>query len=210
MQRHLTSQLGRSRGSSLTDNLAQKLRQTAKSTTESYITYGLTEAFFKSCAAQAPYTIPEDQRTRILTEKGPAKTAEGEDLGIAEADTFWFHDLGLEPTFSTWSQITYLHMYLVTVRLRAFDDQAQFRDYQRYLIEHFSNAAEDKMLILHSMGARGIRNRYLKDLFIQWRGLLAAYDEGMIQGDAVLAAAVWRNLWKAKEDVDWEKVSTLR
>ena len=58
------------------------------------------------------------------------------------------------------------------------------------------------MTINHNMHARGVRNKYLKDLFIQWRGLLAAYDEGLAKGDAVLAAAIWRNVFKANEDVD--------
>ena len=58
------------------------------------------------------------------------------------------------------------------------------------------------MTIQHGMHARGTRNKYLKDLFIQWRGLLAAYDEGLAKGDAVLAAALWRNVFKADEDVD--------
>ena len=52
------------------------------------------------------------------------------------------------------------------------------------------------------MHARGTRNRYLKDLYVQWRGLLAAYDEGLVRGDAVLAAAVWRNVFKANEGVN--------
>ena len=52
------------------------------------------------------------------------------------------------------------------------------------------------------MSARGTRNKYLKDMFIQWRGLLAAYDEGIAKGDAVLASAIWRNVFKAKEDID--------
>ena len=65
------------------------------------------------------------------------------------------------------------------------------------------------MTVLHNMSARGIRNRYLKDLFIQWRGTLAAYDEAAVKGDAWLAAAVWRNLFKADEDVDWEKVALV-
>jgi cytochrome b pre-mRNA-processing protein 3 len=58
------------------------------------------------------------------------------------------------------------------------------------------------MTINHNMHARGTRNKYLKEMFIQWRGLLAAYDEGLAKGDAVLAAAVWRNVFKANEDVD--------
>ncbi len=65
------------------------------------------------------------------------------------------------------------------------------------------------MTIYHNMHARGTRNRYLKDLFIQWRGLLAAYDEGLVKGDAVLAAAVWRNIFKANEEVDVRKVATI-
>lgn len=42
----------------------------------------------------------------------------------------------------------------------------------------------------------------MKDMYLQWRGLLAAYDEGLAKGDAVLAGAIWRNLFKGNEDVD--------
>lgn len=54
-----------------------------------------------------------------------------------------------------------------------------------------------------------IRNKYLKDLFTQWRGILAAYDEGLVKGDAVLAAAVWRNVFNAQEDVDLRGVGVV-
>lgn len=59
------------------------------------------------------------------------------------------------------------------------------------------------------MHASGTRNKYLKDLFVQWRGLLAAYDEGLVRGDAVLAAAVWRNVFKADEDVDVVRLAQI-
>lgn len=65
------------------------------------------------------------------------------------------------------------------------------------------------MIINHNMHARGTRNKYLKDMFVQWRGLLAAYDEGLAKGDAVLAAAVWRNVFKANEDVDIKGLATI-
>ena len=65
------------------------------------------------------------------------------------------------------------------------------------------------MLLLHTITARGIRNRYLKDLFLQWRGILAAYDEGLVKSDAVLGSAVWRNLFKGDEDVDWRNVAMV-
>lgn len=70
------------------------------------------------------------------------------------------------------------------------------------------------MVTLHNVHSRAIRNKYLKDLFVQWRGLLAGYDEGLIRGDAVLATAVWRNIFKAEDNVDFrglgEVVSYMR
>ena len=65
------------------------------------------------------------------------------------------------------------------------------------------------MAVNHNMHARGTRNKYLKDLFVQWRGLLAAYDEGISKGDAVLAAAVWRNIFKGDENVDITKLAQI-
>lgn len=220
MQRRISENLSSppSTATAITNKIAASLRRTAKSTTESYVTYGITEIYFKSCAAQAAYTIPEDQRMGIYTGKGPPKNARQEDVGVPDtaggygakgADSWWFKTLELEPTFSVWSQVCFIHMYILTTKLRTLDSQKVFLDYQRYLLEHFSNAAEDKMALLHGMNAKGIRNRYLKDLFVQWRGILYAYDQGMVSGDAVLGAAVWRNLWKANEDVDWQKVALV-
>lgn len=93
-----------------------------------------------------------------------------------------------------------LHMYLLTARFRAFTGDPTI--WQHHLLDHFSYDAENKMTTLHNMEARGTRNKYLKDVYVQWRGLLAAYDEGLVKGDAVLAAAVWRNVFKANEDVN--------
>ncbi|RMZ83507.1 hypothetical protein DV737_g1545, partial [Chaetothyriales sp. CBS 132003] len=197
------------------DRAASLLRSTASSATETYIIYGLTLSFFQSGSAAVAYTIPESVRTEILTGKGPPKTANGEDIGVPAEESIgsvWFDGdsgFGLQPTFSTWSQVTFLHMYLLTVRLRAMSSAANFKLYQQYLLEHFSQAAEEKMMLLHTISARGIRNKYLKDLFVQWRGVLAAYDEGLIKGDAVLASAVWRNVFKGDEQVDWEKAARV-
>ncbi|RMZ89016.1 hypothetical protein DV736_g3753, partial [Chaetothyriales sp. CBS 134916] len=212
MQSHIRRSL--TRPTSI-DRAASLLRSTASSATETYIIYGLTLSFFQSGSAAVAYTIPESVRTEILTGKGPPKTANGEDIGVPteeSIDSIWFDTdsgFGLQPSFSTWSQVTFLHMYLLTVRLRAMSSAANFKLYQQYLLEHFSQAAEEKMMLLHTISARGIRNQYLKDLFVQWRGVLAAYDEGLIKGDAVLASAVWRNVFKGDEEVDWEKVARV-
>lgn len=117
-------------------------------------------------------------------------------------------ELGLTPTFNTWAQITLLHMYLLTVRMRCFPpDHAPA--WHQHMIDHFSYAAEDRMVVLHNISSRMMRNRYLKDLFVQWRGLTAAYDEGLVKGDAVLAAAVWRNIFKGDEDVDLRQLGQV-
>ena len=94
-----------------------------------------------------------------------------------------------------------LHMYLLSVRFRMFDAKDS-QLWQQHLLDHFFYDAENRMTIYHNMEVRSTRNKYLKDMFVQWRGLLFAYDEGLIKGDAVLASAVWRNVFKAKADVD--------
>lgn len=61
----------------------------------------------------------------------------------------------------------------------------------------------------HGIATNAVRTRYLKDLFLQWRGLTAGYDEGFSKGDAVLATAVWRNLFNAASDVDFRGIAQV-
>ncbi|PCH07955.1 Ubiquinol-cytochrome c chaperone/UPF0174 [Penicillium occitanis (nom. inval.)] len=176
---------------------------------ETYVSYGFTQKLYEACSSQADYEIPQ------LAQKGVEvpKTANGEELGVGEG--WWYKELELLPTFSSWSQVTFLHMYLLTVRIRALPSPDSVRTHSRHLFDHFSHNAEQRMATLHNISSRSIRNKYLKDLFIQWRGVLAAYDEGLVKGDAVLGAAVWRNIWKASgtthdgRDLDWTQVATV-
>ena len=81
--------------------------------------------------------------------------------------------------------------------------------WHQHLVDHFSNMAEDKMIANHSMSVRGVRSAYLKDLFEQWRGLQTGYDEGLMRGDAVLATAVWRNMFGGDPQVDFRSVGEV-
>ncbi|PGH29159.1 hypothetical protein GX50_08090 [[Emmonsia] crescens] len=203
--------------SSPISHIAQSLQSRASRTTETYTAYGATKKMFEACQLQADYKIPQASQPGGIV----PKTANGEDLGVGQGA--WYRELGLLPTFSTWSQITFLHMYLLTVRLRTLPSPESFRTYSQHLLDNFSHNAEHRMTVYHGMTMRGIRNRYLKDLFIQWRGVLAAYDQGLVSGDAVLGAAVWRNIWKAShvdpkaggdgdaalEEMDWKKVAVV-
>lgn len=38
---------------------------------------------------------------------------------------------------------------------------------------------------------------------------MAGYDEGLVKGDAVLATAVWRNVFKGSEEVDFRGVGEV-
>ncbi|KAL7627028.1 Serine carboxypeptidase 3 [Parahypoxylon ruwenzoriense] len=169
---------------------------------EPYRVVQATEDIYKTCAREALYTISHaDMKAGTIP-----KTAEGEDLG--EGKTMWHEEFKLPPTFSTWSQITMLHMYLIFARLRNLERESA-RSWQRQLVDHFFFDAEEKMDLMHGISSRGMRHRYLKDLFIQWRGVIAAYDEGVIKGDTVLAAAVWRNVFKARDDVDLRALAAV-
>lgn len=61
----------------------------------------------------------------------------------------------------------------------------------------------------HGLTVRALRSGYLKDLFEMWRGAQAGYDEGLVKGDAVLATAVWRNIFKADPEVDFRGVGEV-
>ncbi|KAI1384600.1 ubiquinol-cytochrome C chaperone-domain-containing protein [Hypoxylon trugodes] len=171
------------------------MRRVFQRTAEPYKVVQATEDIYKACAREAAYKISEKDRKAGTI----PKTTEGEDIG--EGSTMWHEDFKLPPTFSTWSQVTMLHMYLAFARLRDLEPDAA-RSWQQQLVDHFFFDAEAKMDLEHGISSRGLRHKYLKDLFIQWRGVIAAYDEGVTKGDPVLAAAVWRNVFKAREDVD--------
>ena len=99
-------------------------------------------------------------------------------------------------------------MYLLSARFRCFPASSA-QQWQQHLLDHFFYDAENKMTIEHNMHARGTRNKYLKDIYVQWRGLLAAYDEGLVRGNATLASAIWRNVFKANPDVDFRALAQI-
>jgi cytochrome b pre-mRNA-processing protein 3 len=77
------------------------------------------------------------------------------------------------------------------------------------MTNHAFYAAEDRLAVWHKFTANSLRQKYLKDMFSQWRAVLLSYDEALVKGDAVLAAAVWRNLLGGREDVDFNKLAQI-
>ncbi|KIH93003.1 ubiquinol-cytochrome C chaperone [Sporothrix brasiliensis 5110] len=160
-------------------------RSAISRTAEPYGAFGVTRAIYQKCTRPAAYDISEETRRN---DQVPT-TEDGEELGVGGG-------------------VTMLHMYLVITRLRCFDKEAH-QLWQSMLSDHFFQEAEDKMDRLHHITSRGLRQRHLQDLFMAWRGVIVAYDEGVVRGDAVLAAAVWRNLFKAHPDVDLRHLASV-
>lgn len=99
-------------------------------------------------------------------------------------------------------------MYLLQVRFRMFPN-THAPVWIQHLTNHAFYAAEDRLVVWHKLNANSLRQKYLKDVFAQWRAVLLSYDEGIVKGDAVLATALWRNLFGGREDVDFEKVAQI-
>ncbi|KAF9874029.1 hypothetical protein CkaCkLH20_08401 [Colletotrichum karsti] len=174
----------------------------APKTMAASLTTSRLEALYGACAKPALYKISEQDRHNETVRM----TEDGEEVGEAQGP--WLDLLDLQPSFSSWSQTTMLHMYLVLARLRCLDrDAAQALQHQ--FIDQFFFDCERMMHLNHGMTSSALRQRYLKEIFVQWRGLIAAYDEGVVKDDRVLAAAVWRNLFKSREDADMRQVAAV-
>lgn len=97
---------------------------------------------------------------------------------------------------------------MLQVRFRMFPS-THSSTWIQHLTNHAFYAAEDRLVVWHKFNANSLRQKYLKDMFAQWRAVLLSYDEGLVKGDAVLAAALWRNLLGGREDVDFQKLAQV-
>ncbi len=112
----------------------------------------------------------------------------------ATANEFWYKSCDLPPSFTTWFQITQLHIWMIMVRMRAMDKDVG-QHYQQQITNHFFNDAEARLRVVYMIKDGRIIQTYMKDLLLQWRGSNAAYDEALCKEDSVLAMALWRNMY---------------
>ncbi|KAH0614686.1 uncharacterized protein H6S33_000322 [Morchella sextelata] len=171
----------------LVSRLTESVRSLMPSTTETYVAYGVTQELYNECVAQAAYL-------------------EGAEL--SPSARFWYETCKRKPTFVAWAQVTVLHMWMLVVRFRAFEPE-NVQTWQQHFVDHFFYDSEGKMIQDYKLTSGGQRKKYLKDLYAQYRGMIAGYDEGLVKGDAVLAAAIWRNVFDADPDVDVELLAMI-
>ncbi|RPA74541.1 hypothetical protein BJ508DRAFT_230692 [Ascobolus immersus RN42] len=113
-----------------------------------------------------------------------------------------------EKTFNSWAQVTLLHIWMLCARFRTFPREKS-KVWQHHLVDHFFFDAEEKMVKGFDMTNGSLRTRYLKDMFVQYRGMVAALDEGLFKDDPTLASAIWRNVFDASENVDLEHLTAV-
>ncbi|PVG01432.1 hypothetical protein CPB86DRAFT_795110 [Serendipita vermifera] len=111
----------------------------------------------------------------------------------------WVYEVCRVPrTFNSWFQITNLHVWLLTVRLRALPSP-----YGKYmlqaLVNFFFQDIEDRLRAL--LGPRTSERTivsYMKEYRELWNGSQLSLDIGLVGGDWELAGAIWRNIFDAK------------
>lgn len=126
----------------------------------------------------------------------------------ATTSEYWYDTLGLEPSFAQWFQITVLHTWLLTVRMRAMPFKYG-RNYQQKLIDRFFSDMELRLTNEMNVNSGRIRDQYLREFHTQLRGAVLAYDEGFATDDVTLGYAVWRNLFNARQDIDYLSLESV-
>ncbi|KAJ9048768.1 Serine carboxypeptidase 3 [Entomophthora muscae] len=104
---------------------------------------------------------------------------------------FFFKECGLPDNFQTWFSLGQLHIWIAMVRIRAETDG---RKVNQNLVNRFFNGVEFHIRDC-GVNSERIVAKTAKSLIEAFRGGNLAYDEGICKSDAVLAAALWRNLF---------------
>ncbi|KAK7460561.1 Serine carboxypeptidase 3 [Stygiomarasmius scandens] len=141
---------------------------------------------------------------------------------------FWQNECDLPPTFQSWFTVTNLHIWMLSVRLRALPPP-HGKYYVQFLIDHFfldiedrirailqpsipptppytftshfyinPNVPKDGKLKRGSRAPERLVTRQMKIFKEQWMGMGMSFDLGLARDDMEMAAAVWRNLLGAR------------
>lgn len=126
----------------------------------------------------------------------------------SETAKFFYQTLALPKSFTQWFQITALHYWILSVRMRAMPFQYG-KNYQQKLVDRIFRDMELRMSIELGISSNRIIEGYLKDYHTQLLGLVLSYDEGLVTDDITFAAALWRNVFSGNENADVRHVEAL-
>ncbi|OBA24213.1 hypothetical protein METBIDRAFT_34574 [Metschnikowia bicuspidata var. bicuspidata NRRL YB-4993] len=127
---------------------------------------------------------------------------------LSDTARFYYETLQLPMSFSQWFQITALHYWILSVRMRAMPFKYG-RNYQQKLVDRIFRDMELRMSGELGILSNRIIDGYLRDYHTQLLGCVVAYDEGLVTDDITLAAALWRNVFNGDPNADLRHVEAL-
>lgn len=127
---------------------------------------------------------------------------------LSDTAKFYYDTLGLPQSFSQWFQITALHYWILSVRMRAMPFKYG-RNYQQKLVDRIFSDMELRMSGELGISSNRIIENYLKDYHTQLLGCVLAYDEGLMTDDITLAGAIWRNVFNGNPNADMRHIESL-
>lgn len=127
---------------------------------------------------------------------------------LSDTAKFYYETLRLPQSFSQWFQITALHYWILSVRMRAMPFEYG-RNYQQKLVDRIFRDMELRMSGELGISSNRIIEGYLKDYHTQLLGCVLSYDEGLMTDDITLAAAIWRNIFNGNPNSDMRHIESM-
>lgn len=127
---------------------------------------------------------------------------------LSDTAKFFYQTLNLPMSFAQQFQISVLHYWILSVRMRAMPFKYG-RNYQQKLIDRIFRDMELRMSGELNISSNRIIEGYLKDFHKQLLGATISYDEALMTDDITFAAALWRNVFSGNPDTDMRHVEAL-
>ncbi|RLV96668.1 Protein CBP3 mitochondrial [Spathaspora sp. JA1] len=127
---------------------------------------------------------------------------------LSETAKFYYETLNLPQSFSQQVQISLLHYWILSVRMRALPFKYA-RQYQQKLVDRIFKDLELRMSNELGISSNRIIEGNLKDYHTQLLGSVLSYDEALVSDDITFASALWRNVFNGNPNVDIRHVEAL-
>eukprot|EP00029_Vermamoeba_vermiformis_P012810 TRINITY_DN7769_c0_g1_i1.p1 TRINITY_DN7769_c0_g1~~TRINITY_DN7769_c0_g1_i1.p1 ORF type:complete len:299 (+),score=46.13 TRINITY_DN7769_c0_g1_i1:38-934(+) len=114
-----------------------------------------------------------------------------------QVEAMSWDSLDLPDTFNTWFQLMVLHIWMVVVRCRslAVEDPRGVTLLETQLASLFWEEVEQEIMLIGETSNPLIVGKNRNLMLKYYMGALVAYDESILDGDAILADAIWRNVF---------------
>jgi hypothetical protein len=114
-----------------------------------------------------------------------------------QVEAMSWESLDLPDTFNTWFQLTVLHIWMIIVRCRslAVEDPRGVTLLETQLASLFWEEVEQEIMLIGETSNPLIVGKNRNLMLKYYMGALVAYDESILDGDAILADAIWRNIF---------------